>query len=161
MALQGRERRKKRKRFTLLLDSSITTKFASYPKDSGSQVRGCTYKFVRNDRSENCILKEFLWKCKVLSRCRKSEKEGEREREHFVQGLLLNHLVDLSLQDVIIFVEHNILESYLINLIYQVISIRKQMLMQNNICMNTIKEMELKYHTTFWIFSSFCISYFS
>lgn len=80
MALQGRERRKKRKRFTLLLDSSITTKFASYPKDSGSQVRGCTYKFVRNDRSENCILKEFLWKCKVLSRCRKSEKEGERER---------------------------------------------------------------------------------
>lgn len=47
-----RERRKKRKRFALLLDSSITTKFASYPKDSGSQVRGCIYKFVKNDRSE-------------------------------------------------------------------------------------------------------------
>lgn len=63
---------------TLLLESSITTKFASYPKDSGSQVRGCTYKFVRNDRSKNCILKKFLWKCKILSWCRKNKKEGER-----------------------------------------------------------------------------------
>lgn len=57
-----KERKRKRRESvsTLLLDSSITTKFASYSKDSGSQVRGCTYKFVRNDRSENCILKEFF-----------------------------------------------------------------------------------------------------